>query len=71
MDLVLQYLPKYGLVVEVNEEGKVIQSLHDPTGQVIPAVSEVEDKDGVLYFGSYSLPYLGRLYLQRYKKAKH
>lgn len=71
MDLVLQYLPKYGLVVEVNEEGKVIQSLHDPTGQVIPAVSEVEDKDGVLYFGSYNLPYLGRLYLQRYKKTKH
>lgn len=70
MDLVLQYLPKYGLIVEVNEEGQVIRSLHDPTGEVIPAVSEVEDKEGVLYLGSYNLPFMGRLYLQRYQKVK-
>lgn len=70
MDLVLQYLPKYGLVVEVDEEGQVLQSLHDPTGQVIPAVSEVEDRDGVLYFGSYNLPFMGRLHLQRYRKQR-
>lgn len=60
-------IPKYGLAIEINEDGKIIRSLHDPTGQVVPAVSEIEDKDGVLYLGSYNLPFLSRLYLRSLK----
>ncbi|KAJ8309300.1 hypothetical protein KUTeg_014174, partial [Tegillarca granosa] len=62
--LITKMIPKYGLAIEINEDGKIIRSLHDPTGQVVPAVSEIEDKDGVLYLGSYNLPFLSRLYLR-------
>lgn len=58
---------KYGLVVELDKNGQIVRSLHDPTGTKIPAVSEVEDNDDVLYLGSFNLPYLSRVYLKRYK----
>ena len=54
-------VPAYGLVVELDPRGNIIGSLHDQTGNTIPAVSEVQDSNGVLYFGSYYLPFLGRI----------
>ncbi|XP_052275147.1 adipocyte plasma membrane-associated protein-like isoform X2 [Dreissena polymorpha] len=53
----------YGMVIHLNELGEITQSLHDPTGAKISAVSEVEDRDGVLYLGSYYSPFLSKLYL--------
>ena len=53
-------VPKYGLVLEMDAQGNIIGSLHDQTGTTMPAVSEVREVDGVLYFGSYFLPFLGR-----------
>ncbi|OWF53760.1 adipocyte plasma membrane-associated protein-like [Mizuhopecten yessoensis] len=70
-DMIMRFVPKYGLVIEVSAEGKILRSLHDPTGKVIPSVSEVEDKDGVLYLGSYNLPYMSRLYLSGLDKSKN
>ncbi|WAR19770.1 APMAP-like protein, partial [Mya arenaria] len=57
----------YGLVVHLNEEGEITRTLHDPSGNKIPAVSEVEDRGGQLYFGSYYLPYISKLYLSDVK----
>ena len=57
----MKLIPKYGLIVHLNEKGEITKSLHDPTGAKITAVSEVEDKNGVLYMGSYNLPYLSTL----------
>ena len=54
----------YGLLLEINQDGEIIRSLHDPSGGNIPAVSEVEDINGVLYLGSYFSPFIGRLDLQ-------
>jgi len=51
----------YGLLLELDQSGKVIRSLHDPRGKTIPAVSEVEDVGGVLYMGSYFSPFIGKL----------
>ncbi|KAK3093107.1 hypothetical protein FSP39_011140 [Pinctada imbricata] len=65
MDAILAALPKYGLLIEVDDNGNIMRSLHDPTGKVIPSLSEAEDKNGVLHFGSYNLPFMGRLYLAR------
>jgi hypothetical protein len=31
----------YGLVVELNSDGKIIGSYHDPDGSVVPDVSQV------------------------------
>ena len=46
----------HGLVVEVDEEGRVTDVLEDRRGQVVRAVSEVEEHGGKLWFGSVILP---------------
>ncbi|XP_076442475.1 adipocyte plasma membrane-associated protein-like [Babylonia areolata] len=64
-ELIVSVVPKYGLIIEMNEEGEIIRSLHDPTGTKVPATSEGEEKDGVLYMGSYNLPFLSRVSLHQ------
>ncbi|PCC75021.1 Sugar lactone lactonase YvrE [Nannocystis exedens] len=41
----------YGLVIEIDEEGKVLQSLHDPSGDSVHQVTSVHERDGALYLG--------------------
>ena len=57
-------IPKYGLLIEIDNEGNILRSFHDPTGKVVPSVSEVEEHDGILYMGSYYLPYISTLDLR-------
>lgn len=64
-EAMVSMIPKHGLLLELDKDGKVIRTLHDPTGKQVPAVSEAEEKNGVLYLGSYYLPYLSRVYLER------
>ena len=64
-EAMVSMIPKHGLLLELNKDGKVIRTLHDPTGKQVPAVSEAEEKNGVIYLGSYNLPYLSRVYLER------
>ena len=64
----MKLIPKYGLVLHLNEKGEITKSLHDPTGAKIPAVSEIEDKNGFLYMGSYNLPFLAKLSLDSIPK---
>ncbi|KAK3596051.1 hypothetical protein CHS0354_032579 [Potamilus streckersoni] len=64
---IMRFIPKYGLIAEFNDKGEIVRSLHDSTGTKVPDISEVEDHDGVLFLGSYGLPYLSKLYLQRIK----
>ncbi|CAH1792646.1 unnamed protein product [Owenia fusiformis] len=54
-------LPEYGLILELDGQGKIVQSLHDPSGKVVPSVSEVEESGPFLYLGSYALPYFTKL----------
>ncbi|XP_072032589.1 adipocyte plasma membrane-associated protein-like [Amphiura filiformis] len=63
-EFIMNFVPKYGLVVELDENGKIIRSLHDPTGQTITGVSEVLDLGSHLYFGSYDAPFIGKLSYQ-------
>ncbi len=56
----------YGLVVELDAEtGAIKRSLHDPTGHVVPSVSEVEDDFGTLYLGSYYAPGINKVELPK------
>ncbi|XP_071490565.1 adipocyte plasma membrane-associated protein-like isoform X1 [Diadema antillarum] len=55
------YLPQYGLIVEVDQMGRIVRSLHDPSGKVVEAVSEVLDTGDTLYLGSYFSPFLVKL----------
>ncbi|KAL8615676.1 hypothetical protein ACOMHN_034826 [Nucella lapillus] len=64
-DVMRALIPKHGLLVELDKGGNIIRSLHDPQGHRVPAVSEASEKDGVLYLGSYYLPYLSRVFLAR------
>jgi hypothetical protein len=56
MKLVEKLVPKYGLIVVVNDQGKVMSSLHDPSGQATAWISQAERnrKTGDLWIGSHS-----------------
>jgi len=61
--LLHSYSPSYGLIVQVDEGGKIVSSLHDPSGKRIPSVSEVEDDGKALYLGSYHSKFIGKVNL--------
>lgn len=55
-------IKSHGMLVEINNDGKIIRIFEDESGLIVPNVSEVEETvDGVLYLGSYALPYLTKL----------
>ncbi|XP_063301205.1 adipocyte plasma membrane-associated protein-like [Pelobates fuscus] len=51
-------LRKHGLFLEVNDQGDVVESFHDPDGRVTWAVSDVFEHYGQLYLGNTDLPFL-------------
>ena len=55
----LGFLPAYGIVLEVDWEGNIVHSLHDPTGSVVMGASEVMERPGgKILLGSIHEPYL-------------
>lgn len=44
--------------LQVDEQGQVLQSLHDPTGKHAFSISAVHEHDGKLYLGSLAAPYM-------------
>ncbi|XP_022083059.1 adipocyte plasma membrane-associated protein-like [Acanthaster planci] len=61
---IVKVVPKHSLVIALDEDGNIIESLHDTTGRNIPSVSSVLDTGEHLYFGSYHAEFLGRLSLK-------
>lgn len=60
---ILADLPmKNGVIVEFDENGKILQSLYSPGGQ-FARISEVLEHNGYLYLGSWRNHFLGRLKL--------
>eukprot|EP01035_Chromulina_nebulosa_P020025 gene20025-26001_t len=59
MKLVEHLVPKYGMVLYINDQGKIITSLQDPNG-TIALISEAQrnPKTGDLWMGSHSNPYM-------------
>jgi len=51
----------YGLVVEIDTNGKIIGSYHDPEGSVIPDVSQVSDDKNYLYLGSFHSNFIAQV----------
>lgn len=45
-------LEPWGCVVAINLQGQVVATLQDPRGQKIKLITSVNEKDGLLYFGS-------------------
>lgn len=42
----------YGLAIELNAQGEVLRSLHDPEGDHFPFITSVQERNEVLYLGS-------------------
>ena len=56
---------KCGRVVQIDESGTIVRTLHDASGKTVYTVSEVEDHQGTLYLGSFKAPFIGKIDLTR------
>ena len=50
----------YGLVLALNENGKITQSLHEPTGEYLKGITSAREYAGYLYLGSLHNDRIGR-----------
>ncbi|MCK5441688.1 MAG: SMP-30/gluconolactonase/LRE family protein [Maribacter sp.] len=50
----------YGLVLALNEKGKITQSLHDPTGKYLKEITSAREYGGYLYLGSLHNDRIGK-----------
>jgi len=53
--------PLHNMILLFDEEGRVVRSLHDPTGKVVRQVSEVFEMDDEVIIGSFFTPFLVRM----------
>ena len=53
--------PLHNMILLVDEEGRVVKSLHDMTGKVVVKVSEVFEMDDEVIIGSFFTPFLVRM----------
>lgn len=47
-----------GMIIRYGIEGQVLEVLEDKDGLVVKSVSEVKEKDGILWLGSVLLPHI-------------
>ncbi|XP_069036030.1 adipocyte plasma membrane-associated protein isoform X2 [Lepisosteus oculatus] len=64
-EVLMKFVPKYSLVVELSESAACKRSFHDPHGVVATYISEAHEHDGHLYLGSFRSPFLCRLDLSQ------
>lgn len=60
-------LPKaieYGLVLALDEQGRIVASYHDPDGQHLREITSVEEHQGSIYLGSLGNDRIGQLVLK-------
>ena len=50
----------YGLVLALDEQGKIIQSLHEPTGRHLKEITSAREYGGYLYLGSLHNDRIGK-----------
>ncbi|XP_063444225.1 adipocyte plasma membrane-associated protein-like [Mytilus trossulus] len=60
------FIPKHSMILEYDNNGNLVSSLHDPTAQVIPAAGEGFEHDNVLYIGNFKIPFIGKLKLENF-----
>lgn len=42
----------YGFIIQLNSEGEIVESLHDPSGKSLSGITNVVERDGKLYIGT-------------------
>ena len=51
-------------MVELNENGQITRSLHDPTGSIVSGASEIHDEGDALWLGCFKCKFIGKLDLK-------
>ena len=51
------------MLLLVDEEGRVIKSLHDPSGKVMGGISEALELNNELIVGSFMAPFVAKITL--------
>ncbi|XP_022089049.1 adipocyte plasma membrane-associated protein-like [Acanthaster planci] len=59
-----KWLSKYGMILELDQQGKILQSLHDPTGQMVSSATSVLDMGDALYIGSAEKDYIVKIRME-------
>ena len=59
----------YGFVLELDEQGRIIQSLHEPTGKHLKEITSAQEYEGFLYLGSLHNDRIGKYKLPRSPEA--
>ncbi|THU38203.1 SMP-30/gluconolactonase/LRE family protein [Niastella caeni] len=54
---------KFGMVMNISKEGKILSSLFDTKGMVMPEAGAVKEHKGFLYLGGDVLPHIGKYQL--------
>lgn len=54
----------YGLVLALDEQGKILRSLHEPTGKHLKEITSAREYNGYLYLGSLHNDRIGKYKLQ-------
>ena len=73
---ILSRLPKfmwpkpkpYGFVLALNENGEILESLHDPTGENLKEITSAREQNGYLYLGSLHNDRIGRYRLRSHEQ---
>jgi len=55
----------YGFVLGLDEDGNIVTSLHDPSGENLKEITSVEEHNGYLYLGSLHNDRIGRYSLKK------
>lgn len=55
---------KFGLVLNISEQGEILSSLYDITGTVIPEAGSVKENNGYLYIGGDIVPYISKYQIE-------
>lgn len=51
----------YGYILELDEHGKILRTLQDPTGEHVSVITSVHEKDGMLYLGTLLNNWIARI----------
>lgn len=51
---------KFGMVMNISADGKILETLFDPTGTTLPEAGAVKEYNGSLYIGGDVLPHIGK-----------
>ena len=67
-DFIQPKAEKFGMVMNISPDGKILQALFDTTGRIMPEAGAVKEYNGFLYLGGDLLPHVGKYNLNEAKK---